>query len=312
VRYKAVITSSTFPAFVVACYVSGPVPLQAAPSKVSFDPLSRSSSIHSWSPPSKGIIILTQGSDAFPPLGFDPSHPENSVNKPKRAPVWPVSPAVPDPAKPARTEPMKLMQPPRPAPAPAVQPGQPRSAGNKATRPAYPAPLQPAGVYPGFAQPIAPYGYGYPQQPPGFNWRAPVRNPWAQGNRNSLVRSGKNSWSKAGRNSWSTTGRNNLNTNRQNPWAAPNRDVNRPQYYRGGTPYYGQRQPVYAPRSGNPWDTDASRAANGGYRSQFAPLYRPRDTKTKTRPAARNRAGVYPNYNWPPRTPWYGGPAGIR
>ncbi len=318
-QHRALMTLGAFPALVTGCYMAHLAPSQAA-SMVTFAPDNGTPAMNRWILPAKRPVILAQGHDAFPPLGFDPSHPEKTNQKPERAPIWPVSPALtgtskpagkvmPEPAKPAKIEPMKLMQPPGPAPVPAaVQPARPRTTGNTDMRPAYPAPQPPAGIYPAPIMPPAAMPYGYPQ-PPGFDWGDPSRNPWAPGTRNSWVRSGNNSWNKAGRNSWSRTGRNNINTNRQNPWAAPNRDGNRSQNYRSRVPYYGQRQPVFAPRFGNPWDIDAGRAANGAYAPQFAPLYRPRETKDKTQPTSRNGTAGYPEPNWFAPAPWYGGPA---
>ena len=310
-RYKFILTFGIAPAFIFSAQMVGAAPLLTTQKGASFAPLSPSSSHHPASSHFGGRIILTQSSDAFPPLGFDPAHPEKTAKQPERSPIWPVSPAVPETEKPGAAEPFKLMQPPKPAPAPSVQPGQPKSAAKTARPPAYPS-RQPARGYPAYAQPVAPYGYGLPR-PPGFDWNDPGRNPWAQGNRNSWVSSGNNSWSKAGRNSWSKTGRNTMNTNRQNPWAAPNKAVNRPQYYRGRVPYYGQRQPVFAPRYANPWDSGQNGAAKrGGYPSQFAPLYRPRDTRAEAKPTPPPRTGIYPDYYWRPPAPWYGGPARIR
>ncbi len=310
-RNKAILAFGAMSALAMTSFGSGAAPLPKDTAFTLFAPLEGASGVNTW-PPSKGRpIILAQGSDAFAPLGFDPSHPEKTARKPQGAPVWPALPAGSGAAKPLKIEPMKLLQSPKPQSGPGSQPPKPRAgAGNGAPRP-YPAPPQAPGAYPGAAQPGSAYGYGYPR-PPAFDWGQRGRNPWALNERNSWMKSGNNSWNNAGRNSWSNSGRNTVTNANRNPWAVPVPATPTPRNSWGRNPYYDQRQPVFAPRYRNPWEVEAMPPANNAYNSGFAPLYRRGDDGAKTASKPRSTPGAYPNYNWGMPAPWYGQPPGIR
>ncbi len=326
-RSKSILAFGAMSALAMTSFGSGAAPLPKDAALALFAPLEGASSVNTWHPSKGRPVILAQGSDAFAPLGFDPSHPEKTTRKPQMAPVWPALPAGPDSAKPLKIEPMKLLQPPKPQNGAGSQP-PPRIAPRGGVRPVYPAPQAPPvypapqappvypapqapAVYPGVAQPGTAYGYGYPR-PPAFDWGQRGRNPWALNERNSWMKSGNNSWNNAGRNSWTNSGRNTVTNANRNPWAAPGAAASPPRNNWGRNPYYDQRQPVFAPRYRNPWELEGVPRANNGYNSGFAPLYRRGDNSAKTASKPRSTPGIYPNYNWRAPAPWYGQPPGIR
>ncbi len=284
-------------------------PVDNSASILRYAPLHATPSVNSWikAPALHNSLQLAQ-QEKFPPMGFDPSHPDRSYKQPEMLPSWPQSSPASKEIKPPA---FALPKPAQPGGAPSAMTAFPPSPSNRiyGNNTIKPAPDRAAPkAKTGFAaapQPGGVYGYPFPA-PPAPAWGQPGVNPWARPNLDTQRPYAQRPYvqPRARANPWQGTPAAPAVNARRNPWAPPPAPDARNNWGQNAFNRAG-RQPA-APPLYAPWPPKTSAPANV-YNYGYPPQFR----SNNRRNAANNEPGrfnrAYPGFGWG-GGPWGGLP----